>query len=303
MATIERYAPGFTPQEFQSSWIDGELRRISNMLSSLDDARIALAPVATSGDHGDLTGLGDNDHPQYLLATSYTAADVLSKLLTVDGAGSGLDADLLDGISSAAFAQLASANTFTADQLVNTTTNATLTLAVDNDSNGTANAARVSIASGDASFALFAAGSGRTSVVITNGPTGAQGVLRTLGSYPMVFGINNTYQAQLNTTGQFVKVSLNSASTPDYTFDGDEDTGLLRFTTNACGLAANGQERIRVNATGIGFNGAAPIARPDYTVTNPSALRSIDVSATSTNDVRRIVGTLIADLISYGILQ
>lgn len=36
-----------------------------------------------------------------LTAASYTAADVLSKLLTVDGAGSGLDADLLDGLTSA----------------------------------------------------------------------------------------------------------------------------------------------------------------------------------------------------------
>jgi hypothetical protein len=36
-----------------------------------------------------------------LAASSYTAADVLSKLLTVDGASSGLDADLLDGNSSA----------------------------------------------------------------------------------------------------------------------------------------------------------------------------------------------------------
>jgi len=32
-----------------------------------------------------------------------TAAEILAKLLTVDGAGSGLDADLLDGQSSAAF--------------------------------------------------------------------------------------------------------------------------------------------------------------------------------------------------------
>jgi hypothetical protein len=39
-----------------------------------------------------------------LNAASYTAADVLAKLLTVDGAGSGLDADTLDGLSSAAFA-------------------------------------------------------------------------------------------------------------------------------------------------------------------------------------------------------
>jgi hypothetical protein len=34
-------------------------------------------------------------------SSSYTASDVLTKLKTVDGAGSGLDADLLDGNSSA----------------------------------------------------------------------------------------------------------------------------------------------------------------------------------------------------------
>ena len=34
-------------------------------------------------------------------STSYTAADVLAKLLTVDGSGSGLDADKLDGLTSA----------------------------------------------------------------------------------------------------------------------------------------------------------------------------------------------------------
>lgn len=39
-----------------------------------------------------------------LASASYTAADVLAKLLTVDGPGSLLDADLLDGSSSAAFA-------------------------------------------------------------------------------------------------------------------------------------------------------------------------------------------------------
>jgi hypothetical protein len=98
------------------------------------------SPLGHNHDHGVLTGLGDNDHPQYLLVadiddipvngvinapissnwafdhvaaadphiqylleSAYTAADVLAKLLTVDGAGSLLDADLLDGLSSAAF--------------------------------------------------------------------------------------------------------------------------------------------------------------------------------------------------------
>lgn len=44
----------------------------------------------------------------YLKSASYTAADVLAKLITVDGAGSGLDADFLDGINSNAIALLAS---------------------------------------------------------------------------------------------------------------------------------------------------------------------------------------------------
>lgn len=44
----------------------------------------------------------------------YTASDVLSKLITVDGAGSGLDADTLDGVQGSAFAQLSGAN-FTGD--------------------------------------------------------------------------------------------------------------------------------------------------------------------------------------------
>jgi hypothetical protein len=39
-----------------------------------------------------------------LAASTYTAADVLTKVKTVDGTGSGLDADLLDGNEAAAFA-------------------------------------------------------------------------------------------------------------------------------------------------------------------------------------------------------
>ena len=43
-----------------------------------------------------------------LASASYTAADVLAKIKIVDGAGSGLDADLLDGQSSAYYATAAS---------------------------------------------------------------------------------------------------------------------------------------------------------------------------------------------------
>lgn len=59
----------------------------------LDNVPATFTPAAHTHGNADLTG--------------YTAADVLAKLLTVDGAGSGLDADLLDGSSSAAFAAAA----------------------------------------------------------------------------------------------------------------------------------------------------------------------------------------------------
>jgi len=44
-------------------------------------------------------GWGNHASAGYLAASSYTAADVLAKIKTVDGAGSGLDADTLDGTS------------------------------------------------------------------------------------------------------------------------------------------------------------------------------------------------------------
>lgn len=43
-----------------------------------------------------------------LQASAYSASDVLSKLVTVDGAASGLDADLLDGQHGAYYAPVAS---------------------------------------------------------------------------------------------------------------------------------------------------------------------------------------------------
>lgn len=58
-----------------------------------------------------LTALGG------LASSSYTAADVLAKLVTVDGASSGLDADLLDGQHGAYYAPIASP-TFTGTPLL-----------------------------------------------------------------------------------------------------------------------------------------------------------------------------------------
>ena len=66
------------------------------------DALHATGVTSTEFDY--LDGVTSNIQTQLnakLASSSYTAADVLTKIKTVDGAGSGLDADLLDGQSSA----------------------------------------------------------------------------------------------------------------------------------------------------------------------------------------------------------
>lgn len=69
-------------------------------------AELVLAALLTVD--GDGSGLNadllDGEHGAfYLPAADYTAEDVLAKLLTVDGSGSGLDADMLDGHHAAEF--------------------------------------------------------------------------------------------------------------------------------------------------------------------------------------------------------
>ena len=58
-----------------------------------------------------------------LNSSSYTAADVLTKIKTVDGAGSGLDADLLDGQHASAFQTVTAPNSpsITSTTVVNET--------------------------------------------------------------------------------------------------------------------------------------------------------------------------------------
>lgn len=65
----------------------------------------AFAQASHTHSEADITNLV-SDLAAKLASSSYTAADVLAKLLTVDGAGSGVDADLLDGQQAAAFAQV-----------------------------------------------------------------------------------------------------------------------------------------------------------------------------------------------------
>lgn len=62
----------------------------------------------------------------------------------------------------------------------------------------TGSTSRIGAQAGTVNFSLFAAPTAQASSIVTNGPTGAQGVLRMLGNSPLVFGVNNTRHAQLD---------------------------------------------------------------------------------------------------------
>ena len=73
--------------------------------ATLTDARVELNGRHTH-DYTEIAGLVAALGAK-LNSSGYTAADVLTKIKTVDGAGTGLDADLLDGNHAAAFAPAA----------------------------------------------------------------------------------------------------------------------------------------------------------------------------------------------------
>lgn len=68
-----------------------------------------------------LAGLAFTNEATFKAGVNLEAADILTALLGVDGAGSGLDADTVDGVQAAALAQLGSANTFTSAQTISNT--------------------------------------------------------------------------------------------------------------------------------------------------------------------------------------
>lgn len=82
---------GGSPDTWGTKWnsnldsIDAAVKTVSNVANAAQSAASAALP-----------------------ASSYTASDIRTKLLTVDGTGSGVDADLLDGQDGSYYVALAS---------------------------------------------------------------------------------------------------------------------------------------------------------------------------------------------------
>lgn len=92
----------------------------SATFTNLGDATLTVTVVDDSHNHiiSNVDGLQDALDSK-LAAADYTAADVLTKIKTVDGAGSGLDADLLDGQSSAYYTAINDRLGYTAENAAN----------------------------------------------------------------------------------------------------------------------------------------------------------------------------------------
>lgn len=82
-----------------TQYVDDEIAAVIAVAPAALDTLNELA--AAIGDDADYAGTVTTLLSNKLNSSVYTAADVLAKLLTVDGAGSGIDADKLDGQSSA----------------------------------------------------------------------------------------------------------------------------------------------------------------------------------------------------------
>jgi len=81
------------------SYVDDEITAVLDAAPAALDTLNELA--ASLNDDADFAGTMTTALSNKLNSSAYTAADVLTKIKTVDGAGSGLDADKLDGQSSA----------------------------------------------------------------------------------------------------------------------------------------------------------------------------------------------------------
>ena len=213
-----------------------------------------------------------------LASTSYTAADILTKLKTVHGVGSGLDADLLDGLNAVSGATGASivsrnssgnfsANVITASLTGNVTGN--LTGSVTGNVTGNLTGSVTGNVVGDVTGYVTGNISGNA-VTVTNG-------VYTSGSYSNPSWITALSASKL-TTGTIPSATLGNSSV----YLGTTAVALNR-TTGALSLSDVSIDGNAATATklaaaktiaGVAFDGSANIAIPasglsDVSITSP----------------------------------
>ena len=212
-----------------------------------------------------------------------TASEILTLIKTVDGAGSGLDADTLDGISSASFLRSDAADTMTGALTIDTTGRALLITGT-----GTVDSSDVSIYLGNSpssyGFDITYEGSGSGSAnafVITSTNLGTpkeliranqDGIVQLVQSGTTIAG-NQVWHAGNDGSGSgldadlwdgnqfssYLNQAVLTTSAPTFAnmyvgdniyHTGDTDTRIL-FGTNTITMQTGGSSEITVDATGV----------------------------------------------------
>jgi hypothetical protein len=94
-STFPNITGAVTPTQTELNHIDGVTSPVQTQLNTINGSVSSLNGSISSLD-GSISSLNASLGGK-LDASSYTAADIFNKVKTLDGAGSGLDADLLDG--------------------------------------------------------------------------------------------------------------------------------------------------------------------------------------------------------------
>ena len=221
-----------------------------------------------------------------------TAAEILTAIKTVDGAGSGLDADLLDGNQASAFS-LTSHN-HTLDSLSNTTIT-TNTSGEILKWNGTAwvnnTLAEAGIQPAGSYLTTSTTFGGDVSgtynaIVVANdshthafdnltGKTGGTGNYTTTGTMTAA-----TFNATSTTNGGFQGIDADSATNPSFTWSADLNTGIYRPAADQIGFTTGGT--VACTISGSNFNVVGALNAP--TVDTNSVVIGAGVTLTEATD-------------------
>lgn len=194
---------GTTTVQKQGWWNATPIAQPSgNALTALANMGLIASPTLVAGDiTGGTLAIGRGGTG----VSNSTGSLTFDSATTIGGGGTiTLGGFTLTVPATGTAALLATANAFTAAQTIttsaagfivrNSTAGSYADLRVYNDQN-----------SGSRMLELAYTGSTYASAFLsgTNAPSGEQGVVVTAGAYPLVFGTNNTYRAQIDSSGTF----------------------------------------------------------------------------------------------------
>lgn len=252
-------------------------------------------PVATTVDHGALTGLSDDDHTQYILANGTRAfsgnqsmggndltnvdfiTPVVNQVLTVSGHGtkmtsSGIDGTVIEAQGLGGLSLFARGfGELLLDAVLNLTANAgaDIDIGADNDSrfawfhaDGNSGIAYITATGPAGQVNINADGAGGGVFITALGAVVGQVQVNATSQYGAVVGGVSVFTANATQLTLVVPIrnAAASAATPAYSFTGDTNTGMYREGADIVGISAGGTVRLTVsgaNATtsGIGVAG------------------------------------------------